>query len=309
MDGGERVMAAGKARLSVAGPELLCPRAESEHDERGVADREDGLRGLLQPALPTQTAEEQDDPPLRWDIGRRPDQVRARITWNPARLAVEEDRRVGRERPDPLDVIGDRVVDGHDRVGPADPASLTDAVSCEDRPRHLAVVVRVEDDVDDVVHDAPGTAALPGIGGQVVRHGDRQNPEGVVEVGRRQLPTECRPPATHRQRPECSLAKSIEQEGGDPPRALRRRGALRTLGPADPPTGRNVATDEDAAVAFLEWGAVGGQRGDLDLPAGRGEATGDAQPARVGRRRVGNEENGPATADSPPAHRLTTAAP
>ena len=309
VDGRQRVVAAGKARLAVTGPKLLGPGAKPEHDERGVGDREDGLGGLLKPALPAQPTEEQDDPALRRDTGRRPDQVRARIGRDPARLAVEEDRRTRRERPGPLDVIGDRVVDGHDRVGPIDPAALPEAIYGQDRLGHLAVVVRVEDDVDDVVHDTTGPAPLPGVGGQVVGDRNREDPERVIEVGRGQLAAEGCPPATHRKRPEGGLAESIEQERGDPSRAPRRGRALRTLGPAEPPARRHVAPDQDVAVAIHEKCVVGGEGGDLDLPTRRSQTAGDTQTARIGRRRVGHEEHGAAGRDGVPAHRLTTAAP
>ena len=60
-----------------------------------------------------------------------------------------------------------------------------------------AHVVRLQDDVDHVVHHPSGTAGAPGPGRQVQGDGDGQDAERVVEIGRRQVRPEGGPPAAN----------------------------------------------------------------------------------------------------------------
>ena len=73
-------------------------------------------------------------------------------------------------------MVGERVVDGHDRIGTPDPAGLPAAVPGQDRSGHVLVVVRVEDGVDDVVDDE---AAPPGVRG---RRAARSSATGRVRI-------------------------------------------------------------------------------------------------------------------------------
>src|SRR5205814_5747498 len=100
-----------------------------------------------------------------------------------------------------------------------------------------------------------------------------------VEIRRRQLPLEGRPPAPHRERPEQDLADRVERRrrkgaqlrdqptkdpepaNDDLPRDRRR--ALVWLRPPRPAPGRVVAPRQDLAVPFLDWLPVAGRRGDL----------------------------------------------
>ncbi len=63
---------------------------------------------------------------------------------------------------------------------------------------------------------------------------------------------------------------------------------------ADPATeraARDVAARDHVAVSLFAGPSVAGDRRDLDLPTGLGEAAADPQGPRVGRRGVGNQED------------------
>ena len=93
----------------------------AEHHQGGVAKPDHGLGGHLEPPLATQLAQEQDDPALRRKTRHFTDQVRARIGHGPTWLAVEQDGWSRPERPATVAMVGERVIDRHDRVRSPDP--------------------------------------------------------------------------------------------------------------------------------------------------------------------------------------------
>ncbi len=190
--------------------------ARAEHDQRRVAEPNDGLGGHLQSALPPELPQEDDDLALPWQLGRLPDEVRTLDRRRPPWLAVEQDGRPLAERPEAVAMIGEYVVDGHDRIDTADPARLLATVPLQDRGRHVGVVVRVEDRIDDVVdHEASPAGALRR-SGQIECDRQGQDAEGVVEGGRRELAPERSPPRPDVEGPERDLERLVEVERQGP---------------------------------------------------------------------------------------------
>ena len=296
MDRWQDDVAALEHRVARLPGECLVPfrvHAGPEHHERRVAEADDGFGGHLETTLATELAEEQDDPAFVGQTGRFPDQVWPGRWRRPAWLAVEEDRRALAERPEPVAMVGEGVVDRHDGIGTPDPAGLPAPVPRQDPSGHVLVVVRVEDGVDHVIHDeAPPTGVASGAR-QVKRRRERQDAKGVVEVGGRELAAERSPPGADMERPERDLDRLVGVEG-EHLEELRRRLRRRRL--ADPPlerTARNVPAGRDLAVALVGGQVAARHRGDLDVPPGLGEAPRHAQAPGIGRGRVGDQENGP----------------
>ena len=214
----------------------------------------------------------------------------------PAGLAVEQDGWALAERPDPLAVVGEGVVDGHHRVDLAHPAGLLGLVPGEDPPGHVLVVVRVEDRVDDVVDDDPGAPGAPGGLAELDGDREREDAERVVEVRRRDALAERRPPAADVDGPEPGLHALVDATDEVPEDLGRRLGRRRLVGPAAEDPGGPEPPDPDRAIVLVVRDASAGHRGDLDLPTGLDQAARHAQPARVRGRGVRDQEDGARTA-------------
>ncbi len=145
-----------------------------------------------------------------------------------------------------------------------------------------------------LLDDDAAPARLPRGGRQVERDRQRENPERVIQIGRRKLATERPPPGAHMERPERHLEGPVGVEGEDAQHLRGRTGRGRLTHPTSQRAAWDVAANDDIAVALHARGTIAGDRRDLDFPAGLGQAAGDAQAPGIGRGGVGHQEDGPA---------------